>query len=391
VKRVTALLAILVGIPAHAQETQITILGVLLPGSDATVAQMYLDNVANSGYFTNQPVGVTVRISNWGLPVPMPSPMTSTGVGSASVQLANALADLTTHNFRNDADLVLFFAPDISGGDEGTIVCGQAQQRNWTALGGQPQGLRWNPTPVLDLHGSEDSFFAVVSTHSACASVPINAIHELGHLFGAGHSTPPAPVDGYLLPDSHAALYTIVLPFGPPLPKKTIMGQANQPGAYNPAWSAPGGYIYFSIPAQSNNFGTVKKTAVSVANYRTAPSPPPLPPGMPPKPPVLPPGCALQTPTGFTASLSGVCVGNPPVSTSYNVFWYDQCPGAKAYYSLEHSQPVGAPYVPTPGGSTLFPWGGVIIEGADGLIRVRACDAIGCSSPSNSALLHDQC
>jgi hypothetical protein len=305
-------LACLLSFSSHAVE--ITVLGVVLPGADYNKAVTFLNDVKNSAHWQNtSPVWPTIRIANYGLPVPMPAPHSDYS-GTDFSQWSDAQADLANLNFRKDADLVIFFADQFTNFNP--TVCGLAPQFHWIGLSftGSPPYPRWQPNPAsgLDLRGSEDSYTAIVATQGSCASETVTAVHEMGHLLGAGHTTPS---DAGLLADSHGATFTPANLY-PPTHLQTVMGNDPMGGANTGWFSRPGSYYYFYIPAGYNNAGTVATTAASVEAYRVAPTPPPLPPNMPPAPPNVPPGCGLQTPVGLTANIAGICVGSPPVSTA---------------------------------------------------------------------------
>jgi hypothetical protein len=383
-RRLVCSLACVLAWSAQAQETEVTVLGVLLPGADYNKAVSFLNDLADPIYWTYpNDVGVSVRLGNWGVPVPMPAPLVSNGSGSDLDQFYNAILDEQTHQLRYDADVVMFFTGEFSNPS-----CGLAFQINWTSLSGAPVGSRWNPGGNgLDLNGAETSFAAIVSTVGPnCGTFVDTAIHELGHLFGVGHEYPPATLACCLNNDSHAAVFQAQLPW--PMPPggwfRTITSQAISP-TFSRVWAKPPGSFYTPIPWYANERGTVVQTGVSVANYRTTVVPPPPPPPVTPPPP-LPPGCSLQTPTTVSGVQTGVCVGSPPVYTSYNMYWGDACQGATDYYQVEHSQPIGMPYQVT--GTTLSPWTGILVEGPDSMLRVRSCQiGVGCTSLSSDFLV----
>jgi hypothetical protein len=116
-------------------------------------------------------------VANFGLPIELN--LSTTGDFIVDLLDAKAVADY----LRKDADVMLFFAgdADVNG------FCGLAYQRNWTDQSGDPVDSRWHPTNGLDLRGKDDSHAAIVTTTGVCTTLLGTALHEFGHLFGAGH------------------------------------------------------------------------------------------------------------------------------------------------------------------------------------------------------------
>jgi hypothetical protein len=248
------------------------------------------------------------------------------------------------------------------------------------------------------LNGAEDSWGVVVETvKTSCTVYHEHAIHEVGHLFGAGHLPPPYSLPNfYLFPDSHAFKATV--PFA---------------GVWRTIMAGPVGGIQtntFSAAAGStNNRQALVTTAQSVANYRrgVVVGPPvavaqcsdgidndgnaltdyPAEPGcssptdetessIPP-----PPGCGLTPPTFVTGALTGVCA--PPPWTSHSVSWVDLCPEASSSYEIWYSQPDGSPY--SYGWTLVNPLTNVFVTGSNSRIRVRSCNGPSCAPLSASS------
>ena len=371
--------ACLVTVVGHAEETVITVLGVMLPGSNYTRSKEFLDDLADSTYWDSsyQDVGVTIRLANWGIPIPMPAPMQSTGVGDPLEQAATAHADAENYGLRNNADVVIYF----TGSFDNPNTCGEAENKVWTDGFGPPPEPRWQPgSNGLDLRGSENSYEAIVATDGAiCPDDDHVALHELGHLLGAGHETSASSPDCCLFLYSHAHLISFA-----GMGLYTIVAQQTEFRTLYPFWSTPTNYLM--LGSTDNNLSTVQTTGRSVANYRVdAESIPPPPPFNPPQP--LPPGCSLQSPSNLTAVLVAEC--DPFPTTHYRLYWSDLCPGAALYYQVEYSQPVGHPYVNSV--TSVSPWADVVVQGVPAQVRVRACDGFLCSGPSNSDTIFDTC
>jgi len=372
---------------AHAQpETQITILGVLLPGADAAKANFYMNDLMDpASWFTGGttwPPPVTARWGNGGSLLTMPSGGASTGAGSVATQWSNAHADALVFGIRSDADIIIYFTGTMSD------ACGMAMNDHWTAAGGRPAGNRFQPDATgMDLSGSNIDFEAIVSTTGGCvfANADGNAIHEVAHLLGGVHDLGPGtdtPVGYGVLSNSHAGFFN----FGFGTPQRRGIGARATGDAYVKRWSAPYPLDMWSVSgANAHNRLTMATTAKSVANYRVAASAAPPPPA--PWPPPSPPGCSLQVPATPVVTLRASC--DPYPWTSYNYWWFDQCPSATSYYQVEDSQPVGAPYVIT--GTTFSPYTTIFVTGAAGTIRVRACNGAGCSAPSSTSTVTPTC
>jgi hypothetical protein len=378
-KRLVAIAASALSVSAHAQvETQITVLGVMLPGASYSRAVTFLNDVADPVYWINNGVGVTVRLANFGVPVDMPAPRLSTGSGPLDTQFANATVDARTHKLRKDADVIIYFTGVASNLQE----CGWAPQFFWASPGTQP---RWRPSGPdnLDLRGDDDWFQAIVVTGGPlCAVASDTAIHELGHLLGAGHEVPPAVSGSYLFSDSHAGFFSVYGFQG----RSIVTQDTTRP--FFAMWTAPWPYNIWQITPNAYNKKAVQTTGKSVANYRTTEDPPlPPPPNPPPQP--LPPGCTLQGPINPVAVyVPPAC--NPYPASRYNFYWDDMCPGVVSHYRVEDQQPAGTgPWVLTD--TTLWRGLAVGINGAPGRLRVKACSGAVCSVPSSTVLITDQC
>ena len=236
-RRLILALALVVNVPVQALESEITVLGVTLPNADLGVAQSLLGSLVTYWPTTT---GVTVKLANGGSALPM----TSTTSGDHAAQLTAAKAAALAANIRtlHSADVIMFFATSFND----LYTCGYAPQLNWTAAGAHAfiadaQGI--------DRAGAEESYAAILATTSPpCGStiVPEAAIHEFGHLFGAGHVGPPG---FFLFPDSHALV--AVHPYLGWY--KTIMGPGGSASvcalsALDGAWTRVGGHVSIGNP-----------------------------------------------------------------------------------------------------------------------------------------------
>lgn len=368
-------------------ETEITVLGVLLPGADFSRAVFFLNDLSSDNYWHTWSASIPrtpVRLANSGVPVPMPTPMTSVGVGTAPSQLAAASADALTNSLRRDADVVVYFTGSFSN-----AVCGRALVSHWVVDGGRPAGNRFQPDGSgLDLSGKDTAFEAIVATTGTPCSMPIyndTAIHELSHIFGGVHETPPETAGYGLLPDSHAGYFNY---FGN---VARGVGTVDTTRTFVKAWSAPYPYSIFNSSGPSAfNWKAMTTTARSVANYRVTTTPSyPAPPGSPPPP--QPPGCILSPPVGLTTQVAHQC--NVNFETTYDTWWFDTCPGATQYYHVEWWN--GFDYVPLSGTTdTSVPH--IFISyfaplASSTTIRVRACKSGLCSGPSSAVTISNQC
>lgn len=266
--------------------------------------------------------------------------------------------------------------------NNGQTSCGHAPARQWTSYSGLPVNYRFiADASGYDLRGADDYYSAIINTqNSNCTIHDEIAIHEFGHLFGAGHEYSSLTANGYLYDDSYANPIFLI-PGGGRTRYRSIVATVGSYKLYNH-------FSDQSLAAQTNNHRAVLKTASSVARYRasgTPVDPPPVTPPLPP--PVVVPGCGLSPAVSLTGALYATCVPFP--ATTHTITWYDTCPGATVDYQIEYSQPDGAPYVVL--GSTPNIWEYISVNGASSRLRVRACNGATCSSPSGTYLANDSC
>ncbi len=348
---------------AHALDTTIRVLAVNVNGNSAAVT-------SNLNYLTANWPGsgnVTVTLANNGNPVSMALTPTS---GNPLTVLTAARTALIANGLRetHSADVVLVFVNGIlsSGGN---TYCGYAQT-HWI----DPAPNTFVPTGGLDLRGKDGNnsnagWAAIVTTdaNNGCIGYSEIALHELGHLLGAGHYE---PLNAWLHNYSHAESEYISIPFpvGVDIYLRTIMAN---PG--NSICGAAAGCMLTNVFSDGNpvstrhNLNTLAVTALSVANYRTAQGG----------------GCNLTRPNNLVGSLIQVCAPSP--WTRHFLAWNDDCPAETDFFQLFVSQPVGQPY--------LYGWTAVIqssdvyVYGANANIKVRACNAGGCSPLSTQTYL----
>lgn len=200
------------------------------------------------------------------------------------------------------------------------------------------------------------------------SELPTLAAHELGHLFGAGHTRYPATDGRYLDSNSHA--FAIVDQLPPELGGgffgiKSIMAEKSPPGPCQGFQCMTIGV--YSSHSDTNNLNALQTTALSVANYFDGP------------PPV---SCnATFPPFGVQGSLGGVCAPTP--WTEHFISWQHQCPGQVSVFWVWKRQPLGALPVPAwPVPITSTP---AYVTGADAEALIQSCSSSGnCSGLSSS-------
>ncbi len=345
-------------VSVYALETEITVLGVTLPGANINQANTYLNSLIS--YWPTS-TGTTVKLANGGVTIPI----ASTPSGSADVQLSAAKTAEQNLGLRNlyQADVILFFTTIVPAPIPNRIACGYAPQYNWTAAGAKKFVPDANG---IDRAGSELWYAGLIATtETACNPYPETAAHEFGHLFAAGHLKPPANI--YLFPDSHAMHISIGYPVYANY--RTIMAGGPQGATLTGNFS--------SVSGAWDNLNTLNTTALSVANYRTGSSS----------------GgggggggggeCTLQAPTVIAGSLVNQCL--PQLNTEHSVTWLDACPSASTKYEVWYSQPDGADDVK--GWETTSASTPVFVIGADSRIRIKSCNNVQCSSLSAMSYL----
>ncbi len=330
----------LLSFSVRALDTEISVLGLVLPGADANKSAMWLASLEE--FWPSSSTGITIKLVNGGVPIP----------GQTQLQLGIAGSDLLVAMNSDDpirnqhaADVVMFFGRSFIQG-----VCGEAIQRNWTSLNDGIPGI-FIPAPLIDTLGSEDSYAVIVATEGVnCLSFEEVAIHELGHLFGAGHVETPETTGKYLKADSHALHIDNIF-----VRAKTIMAESFYTGIQT---------LNFSTQPSTNtdNLGTLSTTALSVANYRTAPPPPPP--------------CTLSPPQNIHGVITGICTPSP--WTRHFVTWDDSCPSATSFYEIWAAQPILNPF--NFEFYTAFSSTEVFVFGEDALIKARACEFFNCTS-----------
>lgn len=348
---------------ARALDTEITVLAVrALDANGQRVNQM----VAHLEQVWPNPSGIGLVTVQRSLLVPLPQ---NTSIEAMLNNAANItqIADLRQEH---NADIVLIF---VGGQDEGMQQCGFAPQGNWTGnFPLFPGESRFQGSP-LDLRGMDDYHRAIMRTTAQCmvdtndeTNNPTLAAHELGHLLGAGHTRYAATDGRYLEYDSHAAavyeVYSDPFPFV--LDYMSIMSEKSPPGPC--ATIDCSRYGFFSNFGDSNNLKALQTTALSVANYRTAPGT----------------GCsAVNPPFGVQGILEAVCA--PAPWTQHFIWWQHQCPSQVATFWVWKRQPLGATPVPAwPVATTATP---AFVAGAHAQALVQACSSGGsCSSLSST-------
>ena len=291
-----------------------------------------------------------------------------------------------------------------------------------------------DPETGLDTDGRDLYYMALVSWEvPACieqAAVD-TAVHEFGHLFGAGHYelTPGSPLTKTgLTANSRSDIADVVFfPWwngGQKVRYRTIMGSSGDSvcDGHNPpitchfqlVYSGKPNSVAYSDPTR-NNFDAIATTGLSVANYRMGPpsttviplcldgfdndgdslidlldpdcinglvehSPPPDPPAI----------CdATDNPHSVRAYLVDACVeGN----TRYRVEWDHHCPDQVSWYEIWTTQPLFPPIPRWNWNVHLREWTDAYVYGPAGRVQVRSCGTGGCSGiSSSSTILYDIC
>lgn len=208
-KRSVVVLFLLWSACANSQDTVIRILGIALDGADLEVAQQQLDLVS---FYWLTSSGTTIQLANGGA---LWLEATD-GDGNIDTVWQQAILDAITVGDARDqhqADIILFFGGEFNGttiyGIPVAGPCGKADQENWIDYTSAPHGFVGDPQNFnLDLRGADDYYTAIVGTTGAgCSNKLATALHELGHLHGAGHQLGIGQNGIFLYTDSHATAW----------------------------------------------------------------------------------------------------------------------------------------------------------------------------------------
>lgn len=330
--------------PAEALENEIVVLPVLLPGASSPNAVILLQELASRWSATSS---TPIVIANGGAPIPVTIIPPS---GDAVAQVNKVHTAMLATNLREiyHADVVLAFTGSATDGT--TSVCGAGPQYNWTDLGGASAGFVAGPDGT-DRRGSEDSYIALIVTDSVCSSTRDLAMHELGHLFGAGHVKNSTNTNFYLFGDSHADRFGMVT-----TQFITVVAMAQSP------LDIP--TYFFASTTGKNNQRAVNRTDTSVANYRSS-------------------SCELAKPENMDGFPVVFC--NASGWTGHFVEWDDTCPEASVDYEVWGSQPLGSPYE--------FEWRTVLtatsawVTGSAAGMKAKTCDLLTCTDRSDSTYI----
>jgi hypothetical protein len=305
---------------------------------------------------------------------------------------------LVAEDRRGVADIVVFFSPYVN------TACGLAEMDNWNG-DGRHQFI--DGGNGLDLDGADTYYAAIVNVGGPCAgSIPETALHEVGHLFGLGHSYwgPGASAYGFwLLPNNHAWWWYDYYYGG----AKTIMAQGDVQGNQQFVFSS-------NFYQNTDNLSGLTYTAMSVANYRTgvaeevsplaaqcsdgvdndgnALTDYPNDPGcsgpneqehsIPQEP-----NCGLTAPVVVSGMVTGVCA--PPPYTEHYIWWTDVCPSASTHYEVWYTQNYSLYYY---GWSKVGPQTYLQVSGPHADIKIKACNGGVCSGLSaDSYFAYSQC
>lgn len=341
------------------------VLGVALPGANVSKAATQLQTLANN--WSAAGTSTTVTLANAGIPVPAVSAPTS---GSGPTILAAARAALIAMGAASpreiySADVVIFFVGGVITGS-----CGYAETKWRDPLPNEfTPGANGLDLLAADGNTSSAGWAAVVTTEVGCDPYPEVALHEFGHLLGAGHYEPVRNPSHWLYYDSLAYAFAqfISWPVNGWVAARTIMATP----AATPCLAAPNGcaqtMTFSNLVASRDNVRTLATTAQSVANYRVT----------------APPSCSITRPDDLVGTLTGICTPWP--WTRHFMNWDDDCPEETIIYDVFGSQPVGSPY--QYGWSTALRATEVYVYGANANMKVRACNAGQCSPLSSETYL----
>ena len=180
-----------------------------------------------------------------------------------------------------------------------------------------------NGLDLLAADGNTESagWAAVVTTASYCDAFPEIALHEFGHLLGAGHYEPNITPPLWLYSDSLAFAYAEYLgyPVNMWIAVRSVMTRPN----IDMCALVPGGcsqtMTFSNSVGLRDNVKALSVTAQSVANYRTGSGSGGGGGGDG--------GCTLQAPTGPITGIFDSCVYG---FSLYTILWNDSCRGCKS-------------------------------------------------------------
>jgi hypothetical protein len=381
-------------------------------------AKSYLLAAWQGTNFSTNPKPTTITLANGGTPVFIGASVFTGNTDSQLGKLRNYVEVTQVPHIEplrelHHADIVLGISSTIDD------ACGKAPQGTWTRTGPFPfLGPNFKGDPH-DLREANDGYIGIARISGLAPCVPSTLAHEFGHLLGGGHWYSAHGTDGGLYENSRSWRQFQVYPLHLP-PRWVMTAMVDGPTINFGCPLGPGGanecvylqkYSDFDNPATNRNAEAFKKTARSVANYRSG-VPEPVQPDtcsdgidndgdnlvdnadpqcsvcgeeLCPTPPNPPSNCnATVRPVAMLGWVTQVCV--PGTSrTEYQVVWAHACPQQVTHYEVWAAQPVTNPFT--------FRWAVVPpntrgqVEGASARIKVKSCGVGGCSALSSASFL----
>lgn len=391
----------------------------LVSGQEISDRKAAIQQAWDSTQF-NMPVPVGLTFANGGVAEQFSANIDGMSQKDAEIEVNRLLNTLQNGgpSLRDEhkADVVIYIletAPPLLG----LPSCGFVDRQYWKTGTDDFQ-----PILGLDRRMFNSAYIAFVATRkpSGATCAKDVAAHELGHIFGAGHTNYNQPSGGLL--ENSRSRWQLKSTYSPPYKYQlveTVLGGSGIPTACEAFQSPPINLNVtsciinnvFSDPINSGlaaqNAAAINKTALSVANYvQGAPPTPPSEPtecsdgmdndgdtlvdtadpdctgpedttetGPPPEP--GPSGCnpVAFPPVNVSARSLGFC--HPPTDGEfYEISWNHACPPEKFF--IDAVQPGGSDVLgPIFGFST-----NVVIDGPPASLRVRACVDFFCGPSS---------